>query len=313
MSLTQGPSAKTLYAANPPTGDLGAGTAGMLNAAELGARQQYAPPTTFPEREAPRNANIGPLQNDAPEYYNYHGGDPVKYSVPTAQKERMQARQAIRDANVTPTQAVVRTDPISEEEVSYLQAMQAQAEIADFDRYVSTLVDPRKPGNLKWLMEVYPEFVQRRIGQVHSDYEFALRNQMIDSWGINTFDDLHFKYMVDQGKVDGPRLGRHRDAGDGYAPGVLSPWSYSKRKIGTLKLPFASAKSGRRPRGEDKENWSLQSSTMEQGRGIDQLAEGMYDRNQTRDLPDVIAGGAGFARGAAPQGGLGGFGPAPRP
>lgn len=301
MSLTQGPSAKTLYAANPPTGDLGAGTAAMLNAAELGARQQYAPPTTFPEREAPRNANIGPLQNDAPEYYNYQGGDPVKYSVPTAQKERMQARQAIRDANgKLDNIGVVRTDPISEEEVSYLQAMQAQAEIADFDRYVSTLVDPRKPGNLKWLMEVYPEFVQRRIGQVHSDYEFALRNQMIDSWGINTFDDLHFKYLVDQGKVDGPRLGRHRDAGDLYAPGVLSPWSYTKRKIGTLKLPFASAKSGRRPEGENKDNWSLAASTMETGRGLNQMAAGMYDQTQNRDLPASVAGRAGFARGAAP-------------
>ena len=62
-------------------------------------------------------------------------------------------------------------------------------------------MDPRKPGNLKWLMEVYPDYVSRRIGQVHTDYEFALRNQMIDSWGINTFDDLHFKYLVDQGIV----------------------------------------------------------------------------------------------------------------
>jgi hypothetical protein len=52
------------------------------------------------------------------------------------------------------------------------------------------MIDPRQPGNLKWLMEIYPQFVDRRIKQVHTDYEFALRNQLIDSWGVNTFDDL---------------------------------------------------------------------------------------------------------------------------
>ena len=51
---------------------------------------------------------------------------------------------------------------------------------------------------MKFLMEVYPEYVNRRLQQAHADYEYALRNQMIDSWGINTFDDLYFKYMVEK-------------------------------------------------------------------------------------------------------------------
>ena len=123
---------------------------------------------------------------------------------------------------------------MGEDEVEYLQSMKKQAELADFDRYVHTLIDPRKPGNLKWLMEIYPEYVNRRIQQVHTDYEFALRNQMIDSWGINTFDDLHFKYQVDQGKVDGPRLGRHANISDAYAPGLLSPWTFKHDAAGPL-------------------------------------------------------------------------------
>jgi hypothetical protein len=115
----------------------------------------------------------------------------------------MAARQAIRQAagGEALGENVIRTDPISDEEVSYLQAMKDQSELADFDKYVNSLVDPRKPGNLKWLMEIYPEFVNRRLSQVHTDYEYALRNQLIDSWGINTFDDLHFKYLVDQNKI----------------------------------------------------------------------------------------------------------------
>ena len=29
---------------------------------------------------------------------------------------------------------------------------------------------------------------------------------MISKWGINTFEDLHFKYLIDQGDLDGPQL-----------------------------------------------------------------------------------------------------------
>ena len=33
---------------------------------------------------------------------------------------------------------------------------------------------------MKFLMEIYPEFVKRRVSQVHDDFDFAIRNQMID-------------------------------------------------------------------------------------------------------------------------------------
>ena len=191
------------------------------------------------------------MPNDAPEYYNYQPSLPVKYAVPSQAKERMAARQAIRqaaggEAGTGLEQGVIRTDPISDEEVSYLQAMKDQSELADFDRYVNSLVDPRKPGNLKWLMEIYPEFVNRRLSQVHTDYEYALRNQLIDSWGINTFDDLHFKYLVDQNKMKGPHLQADlTDRAAGYSAGYLSPFQFKNIRMDGVRLPFASARLGR--------------------------------------------------------------------
>ena len=136
------------------------------------------------------------MQNSLAGDYNFGEALPVKYDVPSHYKDHFQAKEDIAAA-LAATEApgsVVRNVPVTEDEVQYLQSMKKQAELADFDRYVHTLIDPRKPGNLKWLMEIYPEYVNRRIQQVHTDYEFALRNQMIDSWGINTFDDLHFKW-----------------------------------------------------------------------------------------------------------------------
>ena len=125
--------------------------------------------------------------------------------------------------------------------------MEEQAELADFDRYVQTLINPRKPGNMKFLMEIYPQFVERRIQQAHTDYSYAIRKQMIDQWGVNTFDDLHFLYLMDQGKVAGPSLTTAgRDAGNKYKSGWLAPGAYTRDRKAGIRLPFAAAEFGER-------------------------------------------------------------------
>lgn len=265
----------------PPDTGLGMGAALYEN--DLAARTAYAQPTV-PGRTALRDqSNNARVQNALAGDYNFGEALPVKYDVPSHYKDHFQAKEDIAAA-LAADQApgsVVRNVPVTEDEVQYLQSMKKQAELADFDRYVHTLIDPRKPGNLKWLMEIYPEYVNRRIQQVHTDYEFALRNQMIDSWGINTFDDLHFKYQVDQGKVDGPRLGRHANISDAYAPGLLSPWTFVQSAAGpNLKLPFASATYGKRPAGGDPAEWTLASGEQPftEGRTSATLASSMYNR-----------------------------------
>lgn len=236
----------------PP--DVGQAMAGGLHANQLAHEQRYAAPTIMRPHNV--NTDFGDNINEVPTYYNRAPAPPVKYDVPTAQKERLSARQAVRQSqpSVTEGAGTVRIDPISEEEVDYQQHVMAQKKLADFDKYVNTLIDPRKPGNLKWLMDVYPDFVKRRIQQAHTDYEYALHNQMIDQWGINTFEDLHFKYLVDQGLIDGPQLNSIEYARDHYEPGWLSPYSRlvpdARARRRGIRLPFASANWGRQARNE---------------------------------------------------------------
>eukprot|EP00965_Chrysotila_dentata_P131877 4359693-Pleurochrysis_carterae.AAC.1 len=80
-----------------------------LSNAELSARQQYAEPAHFEQ------AQIAD-ESLAPNYYNYNSPFPIKYSQPSAAKERSQARQAIRENAKSAPGAVTRIDPISEEE-----------------------------------------------------------------------------------------------------------------------------------------------------------------------------------------------------
>jgi len=261
---------------NPANVGRSFGTA--LTQSELSQRTKFARPTaaneeTLLEGEAPKHANLDPSQ-------------PVKYDVPSEYKENFKNKAAVREGIKEATgKDVLRVDNIGPDEVEYLAQMKAQGELADFDRYVNTMIDPRQPGNLKWLMEIYPQFVDRRIKQVHTDYEYALRNQLIDSWGVNTFDDLHFKYLVDQGKIDGPELMRSKPLlDDSYAPGFLSPFNQKFDALGDnrprgLRLPFASAKTGKMPGGarDNERLYELSNENQPVGndRSTRQLAIGM--------------------------------------
>jgi len=248
-----------------------------ISGAEMGAKQRYTTPTTFDNASAAISGGGMP----AGQYNTQRAPAPVKYNVPGPQEQYMQNREEIRKtAGSGLTTGVMRTDPITDQEVSYLQKMKNQAEVADFDVYVNSLINPRKPGELQWLMSVYPDFVQRRIEQVHQDYEFALRNQMIDMWGINTKDDLMFKYLVDQKKVDGPRLGRHKPLSDTYAAGALSPFVgifNGDSKNGGLYAPFSSARDGARPT-DPAAGWKFAGAEnpFSSGRSTADMAKAMY-------------------------------------
>jgi hypothetical protein len=182
---------------------------------------------------------------------------PVQYGGPSPEKENMdRLNQLIVSA--PESKGAMRYAPIGDKEVNYLKYMEDMAELAKFDNYVESFVDPRQPGSAEFLFKVYPEYINRRMQQAHTDYEFALRNQMIDMWGINTFDDLYFKYLVDQKRIDGPTLTRAGKAKDDeYVGAFLAPWKHPRPPVdsGKLYLPFSSAKIGQKP--GDPEDWTL--------------------------------------------------------
>jgi hypothetical protein len=258
-------------------------------------QQQYVTPSFHDSQYTPHvyqnsesatlaSTNVRPAS--MPAWYPTGTGQlPVSYVGPSAAKDDMVRRESIREGIKSGGAAtVVRTDPIQDSEVQYLKYMEDMSELAKFDQYVESFIDPRQPGSMKFLMEVYPEYVNRRLQQAHADYEYALRNQMIDSWGINTFDDLYFKYMVDQGKLDGPTLKRGtKKLDDNYAPGILSPWAFATKFDGMdkLGLPFNSAKTGRQPDRSTATNaWEVKrTGPFSEGGSRQAMAAAMYGKN----------------------------------
>lgn len=289
-----GPTVMSMYGRAGPQGnppDTGAGMGRMLTNTELAARTRYAAPQAN-DNLKPRLGSDGRTAEEYPKWYNQEAPPPVKYGVPSAQKERLVTRELVREAAGEALQredggapAVIRTDPITDEEVQYVQTMREQGELADFDRYVSTLIDPRQPGQLKFLMSLYPEFVNRQLSQVKVDHEYAIRSQLIDQYGVNSFDDLHFLYLRDQGRITGPNLVTEEAVDASYVPSYLSPWAKwggARKDQGGVRAPFASAKFGAQPRRGDMSRWEIPDGPgkpLSLGRNQALLAKGLYTNN----------------------------------
>lgn len=255
-----------------------------LHDRELNARTHYFDPYV-PDQGKTFTKGAAGYEN-VPYYMNNYPAPPRKYVTPSATKEYMAAREAIRqNANKN---GANRPDPITDQEVAYLQSMQDQAELADFDVWVNAKIDPKRPGGLPELLRLYPDFVTSRVKQAATDYEFALRKEMIDQWGVQSFDDLFFLYLCDQGKIKGPRLVRDRaQGGSGYVSGALSPFdgNMQKRMLG-VKLPGTSSSYGARPQSgaeRAEAGWTIpiEQTPFPFGRGLNDLAATMYPKSST--------------------------------
>jgi len=237
---------------------------------QLSARARYADPYV-PEQTDPTADATGRI----PYHYNKYPAPPRKYAVPTAQKERHVARQAIRDA--AKAQKFNRPDPITDEEVDMLQTAKDQVETAKFDKWFSTKYDPLRPGGFPEIMNLNPEFVTSRVQQAATDYEFAMRKEMIDTWGPQSMDDLYLMYMLDQGQISGPTLYRGPSNTNNYTAGMLSPYRFMPKYASKMAMPGrASSIRGARGPGEMVYNTD---GALEQGSGMTELAQNMYKTN----------------------------------
>ena len=82
--------------------------------------------------------------------------------------------------------------------------------------------------------------------------------------------------MVDQGIISGPALTDNTLPVSNYTPGYLAPWKFAHwlntgAETKGLKLPFASAKYGKRPPGNDPNQWAFEQATAPLGAKRDSL------------------------------------------
>ena len=283
---TDQPSITQRYAqtqAHGPHPDVGADTAQMLARMSLEDRARYAEPTADTTPLAA--AGLSTPEAMHAQNFNTMPGAPVKYAAPNPMDEHLAAKQEIRDAigQIPQTQnAVMRTDPITDLEVEAYRRKVDQVELSKFEDYVTAKYDMDRPGEFSWLMKIYPEYVYRRLEQQHTDFNFAVHNNLIEQYGVQTFDDLYFKYQIDQGYIDGPHLTRTNYIDDKYVPGLLSVFAFrdmyqKKQKEGTFLPGARNRLAGSRKPGNPAQ-WQLKNRPLSQGR--DEIAASISSKSK---------------------------------
>lgn len=183
-----------------------------------------------------------------------YGGPPVKYTTDSEMKDYMVTKQNVRDAiNAAAPPAgqpsnVVRTDPITEQEVAYRKQMDDVGELARFEAYVRAGWGGRD--KMDMILKEYPQLIAREVDQINTDAKYALRCKLIDLYGCRDFDDIHFQYARDQGLITGPRLSQSVPIDSQYQGGVMSPYSYARKRskenepFNGLRLPYSTVTDG---------------------------------------------------------------------
>lgn len=222
---------------------------------EMNLRTEYSEPQRFPDPSGGSTTRAMELRAEG--VANPYAALPARYDEDNALKERMYLEQATRQAIDKENQdaegaggasnTVRRTAPVTDTEYQFTADQQKRKQQYELDQYITTMFDPRMPGSFDVLNKIAPDYVLRRTQQMNTDMQFALRNQLIDSWGINNYDDLIFKYMVDQGVISGPYLNEPSDYNDtnDFGKGILS-FSSGKKDQPTNRsnYPYASATIG---------------------------------------------------------------------
>ena len=243
---------------------------------------RYTIPTERPGYRKELAALQGNEENDVPTWVNASATGRVKLAVPTREKQYLINKQEIRDAQPREQRGsgVVRTDPITDVEVGYFQRQKDLAEYAKRDQYIDMFYNKQKPGETLEVLKNAPDHVQTRLAQIKSEFEFALRKRLVDEWGVNSPEDLEFRYLLDQGYITGPELKWEAKYGDEYQHGIFSPYAMFKQRDSDgsgFGVPYSGSAYGQHPGGE-KPDWRI-AQTGPGGLGSDEaMAKAIYKR-----------------------------------
>ena len=217
-------------------GSTGEADGAALYQRDLQRRAEFSQPQDkYALGDDQRQRDIKDAYNRAGMHIDTTGGPPVKYTTDTPEKDYMVTRQNVRDgiqqaadeAQIA-NPAVIRTDPITDQEVAYRKQMDDVGELARFEAYVRAGWGGRD--KMDMILKEYPQLIAREVDQINTDAKYALRCKLIDLYGCRDFDDIHFQYARDHGLITGPRLMSTTPIDSQYQGGVMSPYTYARRR-----------------------------------------------------------------------------------
>lgn len=149
---------------------------------------------------------------------------PGEYAYPTAERERFLLKQELkRDGALAgfadkSQQQLVWTP--SESDINVMMDLEKARRTFEYHTWIESLMDIKQPGNLRWLQENAPDFLQYKMNALKTSLKLIEQEAKINALGIQSEEDLQFAFMKSQDML---RDGRDMTPQNRYVKGFFNP------------------------------------------------------------------------------------------
>lgn len=148
---------------------------------------------------------------------------PGEYAYPTHARDRFLMKQKLKEsAALAPTGGTnqVLNWSVGNDDMDVMMDLEKARRTYEFHLWIEKHIDIRKPGNLRWIQEVAPDFLSYKMNALDTSLKLAKKKAEIEALGIQSEEDLKFKFMVDNDML---RDGREANDTNRYVRGFFNP------------------------------------------------------------------------------------------
>lgn len=174
-------------------------------------QSQFAPPMRFP--------TVTPHGNAAGEVYTPL---PAQYAQPSEDRERFMFKRKLManpEINAVNGQGQVQWN-VSDGDMKVMQDLEASRRMYDYHSWLDKNLDPRKPGNLDWIMRIEPDYIKMKMKALNAQMELFERRTKLEAFGPQNQEDMRLKYLIDNNMLTD---GREPTTQNRYVSGFLRP------------------------------------------------------------------------------------------
>jgi hypothetical protein len=236
---------------------------------------------------------------------------PGEYAYPSENKEKfLMKMDMMRDPNYNGAVGNGQVNwSISDSDVNVVKDLEDQRRLYEYHRYIDKHIDPRKPGNLEWLMRIEPDYIKMKMKALNTHMQLMEKKIRLQAFGVQDTDDMRMKFLIDTNQLQDHREATNENR---YVRGFFGPRYHvpSQASASNYTDMFRGTSWGPTPGGFAAFGSARDAANL-QGPGGD---DGFTPYGPAGTAPDGrTAGPTGTLRGGAGQTTAGGFGYVSRP
>lgn len=148
---------------------------------------------------------------------------PGIYAYPDAKRERFLMKQQLKETKaLAPPEGSGQTLTWTpdKEDVDVMMDLEQARRTFEYHRWIESLMDIRLPGNLRWLQENAPDFLQYKMNALNTALKMFEQEAKIKMLGIQSEEDLQYAFMKSNDML---RDGREMNDQNRYVRGFFNP------------------------------------------------------------------------------------------